>query len=382
MHNLTVSLVNDIDTFRSMRQQWNELNDSSDKGTLFSSWEWLFSWWEVYQHDAKRTLHILCCYQDDTLVGIAPFQILNHPTRYFPCSKQLMLLGTGETDGGLVLTEYLDLIIAVTDASPVIGAFTHSLMQQQKRWQAASFPQTLADSHLEHLFSGQNLSIKAVKKEYGFRTLINLPDTYKDYLMSLKKKKRNNITRMLTRLETEQEYDIENLSDGLDADIALDAVADLNRARRSDMKQDSAFHYPKFEAFHRLVVKRLLPLNKVEIRVLRIKDEPVAALYSLIDKGILHAYQCGFEAELGHRYALQTMMITQEISHCIDNPELDHFNFMFSEDENSYKLSYTAYTETMYDLEFFPNNRRTQLHQYVHGPIKQKVKSLLGKRKA
>ena len=125
-----------------------------------------------------------------------------------------------------------------------------------------------------------------------------------------------------------------------------------------------------------------MPLNKVEIRVLRIKDEPVAALYSLIDKGILHAYQCGFEAELGHRYALQTMMISQEISHCIDNPELDHFNFMFSEDENSYKLSYTAYTETMYDLEFFPNNRRTQLHQYVHGPIKQKVKSLLGKRKA
>ena len=382
MHNLTVSLVNDIDTFRSMRQQWNELNDSSDKGTLFSSWEWLFSWWEVYQHDAKRTLHILCCYQGDTLVGIAPLQILNHPTRYFPCSKQLMLLGTGETDGGLVLTEYLDLVIAAKDASPVIGAFTHSLMEQQKLWQAASFPQILADSHLEQLFAGQNLSIKAVKKEYGFRTLINLPDTYKDYLMSLKKKKRNNITRMLTRLETEQEYDIENLSEGLDPDIAIDAVANLNRARRSDMKQDSAFHYPKFETFHRLVVKRLLPLNKIEIRVLRIEGEPVAALYSLMDKGILHAYQCGFEADLGHRYALQTMMITQEISHCIDNPELDRFNFMFSEDENSYKLSYSAYTETMYDLEFFPNNRRTQLHQYVHGALKQKVKSLLGKVKA
>jgi len=377
MHNLTVSLVDNIDAFRAIRDEWNTLNDQSDKGTLFSSWEWLFSWWEIYQHNGKRRLHILCCYHGETLVGIAPLQILTHSKRYFPCNKQLMLIGTGETDGGKVLTEYLDLIIDAKNPSSIIGSFTNTLLEQQKLWQGANFPQLVADSYLSRLFYGQNLSIISVKKEYGFRTLVNLPETYKDYLMGLKKKKRNNITRMLTRLETEQHYEIENLSDGLDADVAIDAVASLNRARRSTLAQDSAFHYANFEAFHRLVVKRLQPLNKVEVRVLRIADEPVAALYSLIDTDTLHAYQCGFEATLGHRYALQTMMITKEISHCIDHPELDRFNFMFSEDEHSYKLSYSAYTETMYNLEYYPNNRRSQLHQFIHGPVKQKFKQLL-----
>jgi len=381
MHNLTVNTITSIDEFRALREEWNALNERADKGTVFSSWEWLFSWWEIYQHDGNRQLHILCCYQADTLVGIAPLQIINHPTRYFPCSKQLMLLGTGEVDAGKVLTEYLDLIIHAEESSAVVGAFTNTLMNQQSSWQGANFPQVIADSYLEQLFAGQNLSITAVKKEYGFRTLIDLPETYKDYLMSLKKKKRNNITRMLTRLQTEQTYHIESLSEGLDANTAMDSVADLNRARRTDLQQDSAFHYPKFEAFHRLVVKRLAALDKIEIRVMYIEEKPVAALYSLIDRGILHGYQCGFEADLGHRYALQTMMITQEISHSVDKPDLDRLNFMFSEDENSYKLSYGGYTEAMYNLEFYPNNRRTQLHQFIHGPVKQKVKKLLGRAK-
>ena len=381
MHNLTVSTITSIDEFRTLKTEWNSLNDRAAKGTLFSSWEWLFSWWEIYQHDAKRQLHILCCYQEDTLVGIAPFQILNHPKRYFPCNKQLMFIGTGETDGGLVLSEYLDLIIGTEETAPVIGAFTNMLMTQQDLWQGANFPQLIADSHLEQLFAGQNLSIKAVKKEYGFRTMIELPETYKGYLMSLKKKKRNNITRMLTRLQTEQDYEIEMLSQTTDTESAITAVANLNRGRRSELEQDSAFHYPKFEAFHRLVVKRLLPLKKVEIRILKIANRPVSALYVLIDRETLHGYQCGFEKALGHRYALQTMMISQEISHSINNPDLKYFNFMFSEDESSYKLSYGGYTEPMHNLAYYPNNRRTQLNLFIHGVLKQKIKVILGKTK-
>mgnify|MGYP000312519528 CR=1 FL=1 len=113
--------------------------------------------------------------------------------------------------------------------------------------------------------------------------------------------------------------------------------------------------------------------------MLRIDGKPVAGLYSLIDGEIMHAYQSGFEAELGHRYALLTMMITQEISHCIDDPRLTHFNFMYSADENSYKLRYSAYTEPMYDLNYFPRNGRTSFYQLLHGPVKQRVKALLNK---
>jgi len=374
-----VTCITTIDEFRALHNEWNALNDRSDKGTIFSSWEWLFSWWEIYQNDASRELYILSYREQGKLHGIAPFQILNHPKKQFPCSKQLMFLGTGETDGGLVLTEYLDLLITPTKETDVINAFSNALMQTQDSWQGALFKQLIGGSLLSSLFAGQRLSIKSSVQANGFRTLIDLPETYKDYLMSLKKKKRNNITRMLTRLESEQDFTIDSIRTGLDTDVAMTEIANLNRERRGQLEQPSAFHQPNFEAFHRLVVKRLLPLNKVELRILRIEGKAVAGLYSLIDGDTMHAYQSGFEADLGHRYALLTMMITSEISNCIDNPDLKRFNFMYSADENSYKLRYSAYTEAMQDISYFPRNTRTFLYDFVHGPVKRKVKALLQK---
>lgn len=374
-----VTCITTVNEFRALQTEWNALNDQSKKGTVFSSWEWLFSWWEIYQNDADRGLYILSYRENGTLHGIAPFQVLNYPKKQFPCSKQLILLGTGETDGGLVLTEYLDLLATPDKEIAVVNAFSNTLMQSQKHWQGALFKQQLPNSLLSSLFAGQRLSIVSEILPNGFRTLIDLPETYKDYLMSLKKKKRNNITRMLTRLEAEQDFKTDSIRSGLDIDIAMTEIAELNRERRGQLEQPSAFHQANFEAFHRLVVKRLLPLSKVEIRILRINDQAVAGLYSLIDGDTIHAYQSGFEAELGHRYSLLTMMITSEISNCIDHAELKRFNFMYSADEDSYKLRYSAYTETMQDISYFPRNMRTKLHNFVHGPVKLAMKTMLKK---
>jgi len=379
MNNLSaeITCITTTEEFQALQAEWNALNDLSEKGTIFSSWEWLFSWWEIYQNDAIRELYILSYRENGKLHGIAPFQVLDYPKKQFPCSKQLIFLGTGETDGGLVLTEYLDLLVTPGKETEVINAFSNELMQEQRHWQGALFKQLIESSLLGSLFAGQKLSINTKVEPNGFRTLIDLPETYKDYLMSLKKKKRNNITRMLTRLEAEQDYTIDSIRTGLDIDIAMTELADLNRKRRGQLEQPSAFHQPNFEAFHRIVVKRLLPLHKVELRILRIEGKAVAGLYSLIDGDTMHAYQSGFEAELGHRYSLLTMMITSEISNCIDHPDLKRFNFMYSADENSYKLRYSAYTEPMEDISYFPRNMRTFLHNFVHGPVKQKVKSIL-----
>jgi len=375
----TEACITTIDEFRALHSEWNALNEQSGKGTIFSSWEWLFTWWETYQNDSLRELYILTYRENGELQGIAPFQILNHPRKQFPCSKQLILLGTGETDGGLVLTEYLDLIIAPGKEAQVINAFSNALTQEQRHWQGTLFKQLLPGSYLSSLFAGQRLSIEAKVQANGFRTLIDLPETYKDYLMSLRKKKRNNITRMLTRLKSEQEFTIESITTGLDIDTAITELAGLNLERRGQLDQPSAFHQPNFEAFHRAVIKRLLPLKKVELRILRIQGKAVAGLYSLIDGDTMHAYQSGFEAELGHRYALLTMMITSEISNSIDNPNLKRFNFMYSADENSYKLRYSAYTEPMQDIGYFPRNMLSSVHNFVHGPVKLNIKKLLKK---
>ncbi len=384
--NNKVDVVTTNDAFYALRDEWNLLNDNSSKGNLFTSWDWLYTWWDIYKDDGKRQLHILK-YTDNEgkLIGLAPLQIVSDPKRYFPCSRQLIMLGTGEMDGSSIMGEYMDLLIIPGYETAVIQAFSKFLKQNNTKWDGIKFQFTLENAHLSRLFEnnfdGKKSSLVKTAEAYGFRTLIALPETYKEYLMGLKKKMRNNITRTFSRLESEQEYTIETIKTEKDCDQAISILADLNLTRREHLDEPSAFKNDSFISFHRKISKLILSNNNAErtisLRILRFGDKPVAALYSFVDDNTVHAYQSGFETETGHRYSLLTTMLTQEISNSIDNEKVKYFNFMFSDEETTYKRRYSGTSETMYNLSFDKSGFKFNAYKVIHGPIKEKVKQLL-----
>lgn len=375
-----VETVSDEDDFFSLCDEWNTINADSSKGTIFSSWEWLYTWWDVYKDDGSRQLYILICKdQFNKILGIAPFQIINNPKRYFPCSRQVILLGTGETDGSYVFGEYMDLIIVPGQESFVINAFSDYLFNKRSLWDGVKFHELLDESHLSKLFSHYSDAIVTTVFSKGFRTYIDLPETYKDYLMSLRKKMRNNITRTFKRLTTEQQYNIQTINAEIDVDEAIEIVAELNHFRRGNLDKGSVFEQPNFVEFHKKIVKKLLPLNKVSLRILYFSDEPVAALYSFIDDETVHPYQSGFEEKNGHRYSLLTMMLTHEIEQTIETPSLTRFNFMYSDEEDSYKKRYSGTTETMYHISYDKAGIKCKVFSVIHGPIKALVIRLFRK---
>ncbi len=374
---MNVSIVDAENEFHNLKETWNSLNDASPKGTLFDSWEWLYTWWEVYKYNGNRKLFILTYSEENTIKAIAPFQIANNPKKYFPCSRQIILLGTGETDGSFVFGEYMDLIIQPGYENKAINAFSHFLLKHQSKWDGLKFHELLKGSYLSRMFQNSELPLIKNETSKGFRTLIDLPDSYKAYLMSLKKKMRNNITRTLNRLNNEQSYTVDTIENEDEAISAIKTLAELNRARRDNLEKDSAFEQPNFEEFHIRLARRLIPLNKISLRIMRFGNEPVAALYSFIDNDIIHPYQSGFEVKSGHRYSLLTTMLAKEIEFSIDHPDLERFNFMYSDEENTYKKRYSGTTETMYTLSFDKNGFKFYVYKFIHIHIKGLVKRLL-----
>ena len=128
-----VKIISKIEDFFALRDEWNAINFDSPKGTIFVSWEWLYTWWETYGNDGSRKLYILTCKnRQNELIGIAPFQIIYNSKKYFPCSRQLIMLGTGETDGCCVFGEYMDLIIKSgyeTDSNQVFCRFFNTAQE-------------------------------------------------------------------------------------------------------------------------------------------------------------------------------------------------------------------------------------------------------------
>lgn len=373
-----VSVFSTSEEFESLKQSWNKLNHESHNGTIFISWEWLYTWWEVYKNDGSRKLYILCCYDHrKQLIGIAPFQKVYNPKRYFPTNHQILFIGTGETDGSHVFGEYMDLVIKPGHESSVINTFSEFLYKHKSDWDGLKFQQLLDNSHLSKLFKNQSNKVIRQVIPYGVRTIIELPKTYNEYLMSLRKKMRNNITRTFSRLESEQKFTLEHINNVAVIEQSIAVLAELNRGRRGDLNQSSVFRYERFEKFHKLIAKRLLPRKNIRLSILRFDNSPVAALYSFLDGNTLHVYQSGFVKEHGQRYSLLTTMLTQEISRSIDDENIDYFNFMFSESEDTYKHRYSSETEPMYNLSFDKKGMKYSLYVSLHNKLKNLLKKLI-----
>ena len=98
----TISVIDDIDRFGSLRTEWKDLLRSSSSNNPFLTWEWLHAWWKHL--NGGRTLQILDGYRSEVyrLIGVAPLCVSRGR---LPGLSQLEFLGTGWAG-----SDYLDLI--------------------------------------------------------------------------------------------------------------------------------------------------------------------------------------------------------------------------------------------------------------------------------
>ena len=108
--------------FYSLRKCWTQILYKSDQDTIFMTWDWLYTWWEIYS--AKKQLSILLIQENDgDIVGIAPFYTTHQKSLGVPM-RVLKLIGSEE-----VCSEYLDIIFFLFTISNSIEALHFVLYQ-------------------------------------------------------------------------------------------------------------------------------------------------------------------------------------------------------------------------------------------------------------
>ncbi len=131
---LTVSVESSVAAFRDIRDEWDELLLRSDCDSPFLTWEWLYTWWEVYGQDKELYL-VLVRSADGRLVGAAPFMIgyrdFRQPKRLH--RRTLAFLGTGECLG----PNYLKFIAAPGREAEVVRAVLDRMAEDAERWDVA-----------------------------------------------------------------------------------------------------------------------------------------------------------------------------------------------------------------------------------------------------
>jgi CelD/BcsL family acetyltransferase involved in cellulose biosynthesis len=91
-----INIISTIDEFRGLKDEWNDVLNKSNTNTIFLTWEWLYTWWEVLGRGAELFI-VVSRDENGRLEGMAPLHI--RKTRYykFP-TRELTFIGMGLSD--------------------------------------------------------------------------------------------------------------------------------------------------------------------------------------------------------------------------------------------------------------------------------------------
>ena len=341
---IRVECVKDTAAFNALKSDWNTLVEHSIHPQPFLLWEWMFTWWEVYQQKGYELL-ILAVYDNEELVAIAPFYVDN---AHWLMRGRLRMLGEGEAREDEVVSHYPDVIALATHRRVTTQALADYLLTNKTKWTLGQFRFMLGNSLLcemqKKLSKGFDNYTVSSSQSYA----IQLPQTPEDYVNSLSRSMRKQFRSRLNRMESSGELKIISAHEFDDPHEAMDILERLHRARWQGRDSSSIFDSHAFKTFHKTLLNRLLDQGIIDIRVMYHNGEAIAAVHNFNFKKRCYSYQSGFSSQDDKRFSPMVVFDILEIQALVSAGYLE-YDYLSAEGDNSYKAKFKCESEPVYE---------------------------------
>jgi CelD/BcsL family acetyltransferase involved in cellulose biosynthesis len=313
---------------------WNRLLGESRADSLFLTWEWVLTWWEVYGGD-HRALHVLAARDDGgRLVGIAPLMVEQRRAAGLWPIRVVKFIG----DGGDVTPEYLEIFTAPGVEQAVIEACIASLVDDDAI-DAFDF-RPLATNSPTHQYLEQALQRYGTAPhtlDDSVSPVLPLPATAEQFLASRSRNYRKKLGEYERRCERDLRASL-RVSDGVN-DLARDmeALIFLHHKRWKGLSR--AFQSEEYLAFHARLGSRILGRNWMRLFTLEGTNGPLALLYCFAYGGRYYFYQAGRDPALD-RFRVGLVIMHKVILAAIAEGALA-FDFLRGDEDYKYRWATT-----------------------------------------
>lgn len=353
---LQVDVITDTARFFGLDKEWQSLHERCATRSYSTSWEWLYTWWEVFQQD--RELRILTARIDGALVGIAPL-VLRDLGWAGGRIRRLELLGTGEHGADEILSEYLDWILEPGLEHDLITAFWSTLasVPEWDQIQLASVPaQSRLRRHLRDAAADAALPLK--EQERPEAIIVDLSPTGEEFLASQSRKMREDLRRHRRMLEQRGEVRLVRADTAEQLADMFPVFSRLHQALWRSRGKPGCFASSRFSRFHELVSKRLFGRGLVDLTLMTCAGEPVSARYGFPFGRRMFEYQSGFDPSWDSRISLATVSTHM----CMESAMARGFTqYDLGEGPRPYKLRWPHTRYRTYNLLLSRRNTRTVL---------------------
>lgn len=343
--------------FSELSSVWNAFLQQTPSDSVFLTWEYLSTWWEIYGGDFELRI-ITARDEQGSLVGIAPLMAgrgHTFPRRHF---RHLTFLG-GLGDS---LAEYQDFMILPGWESEVIPAFLELIEGELScDWEVL----LLRDGDERSPNIAPLLASMASRGNHALifdsrpAPHIRLPGSWEAFLSARSKNFKKQFNNHWNRLH--KNHHVEWLEAGKDLPVsdAMKIVAGLNRLRWG--QKGDTFRSASFSRFHERLAAVFRDKGWLFLRILRVDGQDAAARYDYVYNGKLWNYQNGWRPELEH-LSLGKMLIGYSVKWCI---EQGFAEYDFLGGTADYKTSWATGSRNLVRLEVTNPRKRSGyvLHQ-------------------
>jgi len=347
--------LRDEAAFEAMGKKWNSLLETSGANTFFLTWEWMWTWWQVYGSSYQLCL-LEVSDEKGTCLGLAPLKISRRHYHCFPY-RQVEFIGYGPEG---LCPDYLDLIIAPGVQEQVIRAVWSYFIDHKESFDIVRLTDTPNSNQTLSFLNALTREIGYVAElEEGSRCLyLPIQGTWEDYSKSLTQKHRYNLRRREQDLQKLHGLTFEVIQTRPALDEAIEELFKLHQGVWNARGEGGSFDcHPSNRSFHRLLVDRIISFGGVVIYALRIDGALGAMLYAYrYDNRVFH-YQNGRD-EKWLKYGIGQLLVRSTLQFLFKEGVRE---FDFLRGQYPYKYDWTKLEHLNMNLAVWNQNAYGQL---------------------
>lgn len=283
-----------LERFERSRPEWSRLLARMSRPTMFSTWEWIHTWWKHFGNPYE--LFVLFIRRDDELVGILPLagRVLWIEGALMP-GRVLGYCGSRE-----LYSDHPEVIAAPADAGSCWSAVVDYLHREYRAWDILQLSHVGEDGSLLEFLRGTPIPFVVHRHAISAAPYFPLGESFDDYRATLSRAARSKLKRAWTMVH-EQLGLVYDAPRDANVPTAIEEVFELQNRRAAQKGIRSNFRGEPLVRFHAEMATLADREGQLRLRFLRYGGRPIAFWYCYALHGRLFAYQQGFDPEWGDR---------------------------------------------------------------------------------
>ncbi len=347
---MQTKIVTTIEEFYKLKDDWKRLQEQDTEAAYYSTFEYNWTWWNVYHEDNDKKLFIICIYENKIPICIAPFMIINKQKAFLSWSI-LKFLSTGDYLNIIINKGYKNVNACIKEVFKTLDSYKSSFDRIQ----------------LTHIRSESELAgyiLKSDRYNRHFQYLIECPVFYPSKFISFDEYiktrfKPSEIKYYVKKLQNNIGYQFKVINNKYDYNI-FDKIEELHKYEKNYLvnnkkrnERRSLFDDDKRNLF----IKKLYSNNENVITfVLQDNEENILIYYSCyLHNNVLFFWNTAYNPQY-EKYDLAKVLNYEVFKYIFDN----NLSYAFDYGAGRYPWKFRWTNDFIFDYQLDMWNERTK----------------------